>query len=60
MKIHTNIDVRPLRAAAYPDIGDQLDALWKGFEALLSGAPPTAASDMLAQIKAVKAAYPKT
>ena len=39
-----------LRAAAYPPIGDQLDALWKG------GA---AAEEMLAQIHAVKARYPK-
>ena len=39
-----------LRAAAYPPIGDQLDALWKG------GA---AAEEMLAQIHAVKARHPK-
>ena len=38
------------RAAAYPPIGDQLDALWKG------GA---AAEEMLTQIQAVKARYPK-
>ena len=41
---------RTLRAAAYPPIGDQLDALWKG------GA---AAEEMLTQIQAVKARYPK-
>ena len=41
---------RQLRAAAYPPIGDQLDALWKG------GA---AAEEMLAQIHAVKARHPK-
>ena len=34
----------------YPPIGDQLDALWKG------GA---AAEEMLTQIQAVKARYPK-
>ena len=39
-----------LRAAEYPPIGDQLDALWKG------GA---AAEEMLATVMAVKAKYPK-
>lgn len=43
-------EYRRLRAAAYPPIGDQLDALWKG------GAEAEA---MKAQILAVKAAYPK-
>ena len=38
------------RDRVYPPIGDQLDALWKG------GA---AAEEMLAQIHAVKARYPK-
>jgi hypothetical protein len=38
------------RAAEYPAIGDQLDALWKG------GA---AAEDMLAAVMAVKSKYPK-
>lgn len=38
------------RAAAYPPIGDQLDALWKGGDA---------AAEMLAQVQAVKAQYPK-
>jgi hypothetical protein len=41
---------RALRATAYPPIGDQLDALWKG------GA---AAAEMLVQIQNVKARYPK-
>ena len=39
-----------LREPAYPPIGDQLDALWKGGEA---------ADLMLQQIQAVKAKYPK-
>lgn len=43
-------DYRAQRAAAYPPIGDQLDALWKGGDA---------AAEMLAQVQAVKAAYPK-
>lgn len=38
------------RAAEYPPIGDQLDALWKGGDA---------ATTMLAQVQAVKAKYPK-
>ena len=38
------------RAAEYPSIGDQLDALWKGGDA---------ATAMLAQVQAVKNKYPK-
>lgn len=38
------------RAAEYPPIGDQLDALWKGGEA---------AAEMLAKVQAVKNKYPK-
>jgi hypothetical protein len=43
-------DYKTLRAAEYPPIGDQLDALWKGGEA---------AAAMLAQVQAVKVKYPK-
>jgi hypothetical protein len=39
-----------LRAAAYPPIGDQLDAMWKGGDA---------ESVMLSAILAVKTKYPK-
>jgi hypothetical protein len=38
------------RAAEYPTIGDQLDALWKGGDA---------ATQMLAKVQAVKNKYPK-
>ena len=38
------------RAAEYPPIGDQLDALWKGGDA---------ATQMLAKVNAVKNKYPK-
>jgi hypothetical protein len=38
------------RAAEYPTIGDQLDALWKGGDA---------AAEMLAKVQAVKTKYPK-
>ena len=39
-----------LRVKAYPAIGDQLDALWKGGDA---------AAAMLEKVLAVKALYPK-
>lgn len=29
MKIHRKVDYRPVRKQAYPDIGDQLDALFE-------------------------------
>ena len=38
------------RAAEYPPIGDQLDALWKSGDA---------AAEMLAKVQAVKTKYPK-
>jgi hypothetical protein len=34
MKIHHKVDPDPLRRAAYMPLGDQLDALMKGFAAL--------------------------
>lgn len=50
----------PLRAAAYPTQGDQLDALWKAFGALAEGKPvPQEALDMHARVREVKARYPK-
>jgi hypothetical protein len=58
MKILHYDDHRPARAAAYPEIGEQLDALWKWFAQNQTGAPGPAA-DMLARINAVKAKYPK-
>jgi len=44
------LECHRLRAAEYPPIGDQLDALWKGGDA---------AAEMLATVQAVKAKYPK-
>lgn len=41
---------KELRKKAYPPIGDQLDALWKGGQA---------ATDMKAIVDAVKTLYPK-
>lgn len=42
---------RELRAKAYPPVGDQLDALWKGGQDM---------ADMKALIDKVKADYPKS
>ena len=58
LNLHTNtVELIPipynyvtLRAAAYPPIGDQLDAIWKG---------GSAEAAMLEAILAVKAKYPK-
>ena len=47
---HAKTDYQRSRAAEYPPIGDQLDALWKG------GA---AAAEMLVLVQAVKTKYPK-
>lgn len=60
MKITHNPDPRPLRAAAYPSQGDQLDALWKIVDALLAQKlPPPDAIAVCAQVKAVKARFVK-
>jgi hypothetical protein len=49
-----------VRASNYPAIGDQLDALWKGFAAMADGKePPAEATTMLEQILAVKERFPK-
>lgn len=51
--VQTHIDAnayKTQRAAEYPSIGDQLDALWKGGDA---------ATEMLAKVQAVKNKYPK-
>jgi len=47
---HAKTDYQRSRAAAYPPIGDQLDALWKGGDA---------AAEMLVLVQAVKTKYPK-
>ena len=47
---YANSEYQRQRATAYPSIGDQLDAIWKGGEA---------EADMLATVQAVKAKYPK-
>lgn len=56
MKIEHNVDYRDKRRAEYPDIGDQLDALW---HALSGTALGKIGEEMRARIQAVKAKYPK-
>lgn len=50
MKFKVKQDYAELRRDGYPDIRDQLDALWKGGEAL---------NAMREQVMNVKAKYPK-
>jgi len=50
LRSKTELTYAQKRAAEYPPIGDQLDALWKGGEA---------AAEMLATVQAVKTKYPK-
>ena len=56
------VEYRRLRAAEYPSIGDQLDALWKGIQGLsqATGAMlPKEVADMADLIQSVKTKYPK-
>lgn len=57
MKIKHDADYRQKRAAEYPDIGDQLDAIWKELEQrpLLD----SDAENMLNRVKEIKQRYPK-
>ena len=57
MKITHRKDYREARKAEYPDIGDQLDAIWKTLS-ILQGLPPDAKS-MLVQVSEIKSKYPK-
>lgn len=54
-------DYRELRRAEYPEIGEQLDALWKLANSLRFAGQdlPQDADDMLGQVLAVKKKYPK-
>ena len=55
MKIQHNEDYRKLRAAAYPRITDQLDALWHAMNnGLINKVEP-----MYSQIKQVKDTFKK-
>jgi hypothetical protein len=61
MKIHTKIDVAPRRAADYMPIGEQLDALMKGFAALQEAgiALPAETLAWIEHCQSVKNAHPK-
>lgn len=60
----TRIDLRAdavtARQAAYPDTGEQLDALWKIVDALINRQPlPAEALAVRDEIAQIKARYPK-
>lgn len=61
MKIKVPGDYRQARRAAYPDLAEQLDAVWKTLGALQASgvelAPAT--QEMLDGIRGVKARFPK-
>jgi hypothetical protein len=60
VKIRHKVDYRRARAQAYPDIGEQLDAIWKAIGALQSGKKaPADAAAITEQIDAVKAKFRK-
>lgn len=58
MKIQHKEDYRQLRAAAYPKLGDQMDAIYKLAKSLGTPLPPDVEA-WIAQIDAVKQKYPK-
>ena len=58
MKIEHHGDYRKQRAAAYPSVEDQLDAIWKWINAFGAHPSPEAAA-MLDRVKAVKMRFPK-
>ena len=61
MKIKHKEDYRPLRASRYPNIGNQLDAIYKGFEALrLQGFDlPQETLDWMSEIRLIKSTFKK-
>ncbi|WP_047238157.1 hypothetical protein [Chromobacterium subtsugae] len=59
MKIHHVGDHAAARRQQYPDIGDQLDALWRVVASLPPGQLPPQAAQVLEQIRQVKHTYPK-
>lgn len=52
-------DHGPRRALEYPDIGDQLDAIWKALASAPLESLPVETREMLARVQAVKARFPK-
>jgi len=61
MKIHHKIDVTPHRAGAYMKLGDQLDAIMKGFVAMqeLGIELPPETLAWIEHCKTVKESFPK-
>ena len=62
MKIHHEVDPRPLRAAEYMPSGDQLDAIMKGFDALAEQGYvlPAETVDWIEHCKSIKARFAKS
>lgn len=58
MKVQVFVDYKAKRRDAYPDIGEQLDALWKAIDGYAATLPPETAQ-MLEQVKSVKTRFPK-
>jgi hypothetical protein len=58
MKIKIKQNYRTRRKQEYPDIGEQLDAIWKIVGAL-PGKKDADVQDILDRVNAVKARYPK-
>lgn len=61
MKIKHKEDYRPLRQGKYPAIGEQLDAIYKGFEALqMQGFEfPKETLDWMDSLREIKTTYKK-
>ena len=61
MKIKVKSDYAKLRKSEYPDIGDQVDVLWKIVDELVAAGTikDKTATDMLDVIKSVKTKYVK-
>lgn len=59
MKISHFEDHRPLRAAEYPAIGDQLDVIWKQIASLPPDKLLPETTEMLERIKQVKTKFTK-
>lgn len=60
-RVRHTADYAAKRRAEYPQVGDQLDQVWKVIEALKSRGTqlPAEADAMLGSIQATKARYPK-
>ena len=61
MKIIHKEDYRPLRRQKYPDIGDQLDAIYRGFASIQKQGIrlPQETLDWMSEIKEVKDTFKK-